>query len=244
MRVLLVIWFGMAALAGCTSATQYGPLETPAGPTSNVQIVSADALPPPTLSDRTVQFRPYRIGPFDRLAIDVFGVDELERREYRTDAGGRVSYPLAGVIEAGGLTPAELEREIEQRLRGRYIRDPQVTVNLVETVSQVVTVSGEVIRPGLYPVIGQMTLRQAIATAQGVDEYAKREEVLVFRTVDGQEMAAVYNLAGINAGNYEDPEVYANDVIVVGDSPERRRLERLQGLGTALLSPLIILLTR
>ncbi len=244
MRVGMLIAICFLFLSACGSPTRYGPVQTANGPSSDISVLAADDLPAPTARDRSVQFRPYRIGPFDRLAIDVFGVEELTRKEYRTDAGGRVSFPLAGVIEAGGLTPAELENEIAERLRGRYIRNPQVTVNLVETVSQVVTVDGQVRQPGLYPVVGRMTLMQAVATAKGLEEFAKQDEVVVFRTVDGQRMAAIYNLKAIRSATYEDPEIYANDIIIVGESSQRRLIRDVIGLTPTLLSPLIILLTR
>jgi polysaccharide export outer membrane protein len=149
---------------------------------------------------------------------------------------------LAGIIEAAGRTPAEVENEIEARLRGRYIRDPQVTVNLKETVSQVITVDGQVKEPGLYPVIGKMTLMRAVATAKGTAEFAKLEDVVIFRTVNGEDMAALYNLSAIRRGSYSDPEVFANDVVVVGDSKARRLFKDALQIVPALATPLILLL--
>ncbi|MBC7042118.1 polysaccharide export protein, partial [Salmonella enterica subsp. enterica serovar Enteritidis] len=74
----------------------------------------------------------------------------------------------------------------------------------------------------LYPVNGRMTLMRAVATAKGTTEFAKLDDVVIFRTVNGQKMAALYNLKAIRQGAYDDPEVFANDVVVVGDSPARR----------------------
>ncbi|WP_196782026.1 hypothetical protein, partial [Salmonella enterica] len=67
-----------------------------------------------------------------------------------------------------------------------------------------------------------MTLMRAVATAKGTTEFAKLDDVVIFRTVNGQKMAALYNLKAIRQGAYDDPEVFANDVVVVGDSPARR----------------------
>jgi polysaccharide biosynthesis/export protein len=217
LRILGVVL--AALLAACSGTPKLG---TAQGEGQNIKIVESDTLPPPGRSDLFEQNRPYLIGPFDKLLIDVFGVEELSKKEVQTDASGRISFPLAGIIEAAGKTPGEVEDEIENRLRSAYVRDPQVTVNLKETVSQVITVDGEVKEPGLYPVIGRMTLMRAVATAKGVTEFGKLNNIVVFRTVDGQRMAALYNLKAIRRGNYEDPEVYANDVIVVSDSQARR----------------------
>src|SRR5205085_6191320 len=97
-------------------------------------------MPAPTRVDLAAPARPYVIGPFDRISVEVYGIDEL-RRDIEADAGGRISYPIAGSIEALGMTPTELEVAISERLRG-YVRDPHVTVNLIETVNNLVTVEG------------------------------------------------------------------------------------------------------
>jgi polysaccharide export outer membrane protein len=221
-----------------------GPLATPAGPSSSVTVLQSNAMPEPQRADIVEQARPYLIGPFDRLTIDVFGIPELSQREVQADAGGRVSFPLAGVIEAAGKTPGEVEQEIEARLRSEYVRDPQVTVNLKENLSRLVTVDGQVKQPGLYPVVGRLTLMRAIATARGLDEYAKQDEVVVFRTVDKQRYAALYNLAAIRRGNYDDPEIFANDIVIVGESTARRTLRDIIGIAPTLLAPLIVTLTQ
>ena len=227
------------ALASVLSACAGKP-EPIGGP--SVAAVDSDVLPEPSSTDILQENRPYLIGPFDKLVIDVFGIEELSQREVQADVGGRLSFPLVGTIDASGKTPAELENEIEARLRAAYVRDPQVTVNLKETVSQVVTVDGQVGRPGLYPVVGRMTLMRAVATAQGTSEFAKLDDVVVFRTVDGQRYAALYNLKAIRRGNYADPEIFANDVVIVGDSQARRLFRDLLQVAPLLTSPLIVAL--
>jgi len=226
-------------LAACAGSDPIG--QNPIGPGPHVTSVTMTDLPPPTRADFTNTSRTYYIGAYDRLEIDVFGVPEL-RRELQVDASGKVSFPLAGNIDAAGLTPAELATTIEERLRGRYVREPQVTVNLREIVSQLVTVDGEVENPGAYPVVGRMTLERAVARAGGTTDMARLRDVVVFRTVEGQRYAALYNLQAIRRGNYPDPEVYANDVVIVGDSPARRLFRDILQTAPLLTSPLIVLL--
>ncbi len=223
-----------AFLASCGSS-QLGGM----GSVSDLTVVKQGELPEPMRVDLFEQNRPYLIGPFDKLTIDVFGIQELSTKEVQTDAGGRISFPLAGIMEAAGKTPSELEVEIEDRLRGQYVRDPQVTVNLKETVSQVVTIDGQVREPGLYPVIGRMTLMRAVAVAKGTAEFAKLDDVVIFRTVNGQKMAALYNLKAIRRGYYNDPEVFANDVVVVGDSQARRLFKDALQIAPLLVTPLV-----
>jgi polysaccharide biosynthesis/export protein len=232
------------SLASCAGSKSIGQLPGAKADSTSARVVQATELPPPDRTDQIELNRPYLIGPFDKLVIDVFGIEELSKKEVQTDAGGRISFPLAGIIEAAGRTPAELEQILVDRLRGRFVRNPQVTVNLKETVSQVITVDGEVKEPGLYPVIGRMTLMRAVATAKGTAEFAKLDDVVVFRTVKSQKMAALYNLKAIRRGYYDDPEVFANDVVVVGNSPARRIFKDALQIVPLLTTPLIYILTR
>lgn len=209
---------------------------------ARLQVVDATSMPAPQRTDLYASDRPYLIGPFDKLKIDVFGITELSAKEVQTDASGRISFPLAGTVEAAGHTPGELEQVLEDKLRARFIRDPQVTVNLQETVSQVITVDGQVREPGLYPVVGRMTLMRAIATAKGSTDFANLDDVVIFRTVNGQKMAALYNLKAIRRGTYDDPEVFANDVVVVGDSPSRRLFRDILQSSSLLIGPLVVLI--
>ena len=222
---------GLLALGACAGTP-------PLGGSPNIQIVGGDAMPAPTRSDIVSADRPYLIGPYDKLTIDVFGIKELSMVKVQTDASGRISFPFVGTVEAAARTPAEVSEEIARRL-SQYVKQPQVTVNLEETVSQVVAVNGEVTQPGLYPVIGRMTLMRAIATARGTTEYAKKDDVVIFRTVSGRKMAALYNLGAIERGAYEDPEIYANDVVVVGDSPSRRFFKDILQAAPLLTAPII-----
>ena len=219
-------------LASCVSAQPVGT-----GP----DVVRMDTLPPPTRADYLDSSRAYLVGPYDKLQIDVFGVEELAR-EVQVDASGRISFPLIGVIDAAGRTPLEVAGVIEDRLRGNYVRDPQVTVNLEESLSQQITVDGQVAKPGLYPVIGRMTLVRAVAVAGGTADYANLQDVVVFREVDGQRMVGLYNLRGIRRGNYADPDIYPNDIIIVGDSPQRRLFDDIAKAAPLITTPLILLL--
>jgi polysaccharide export outer membrane protein len=201
----------------------------------NLAVLPITELPPPAGDARE-----YHVGAFDKLEVDVFGVEELARREVQTDASGRLAFPLAGSIDANGLTLRELSDQLAIRL-AHYVKNPQVTVNLKEAVSQFVTVDGEVREPGLYPVVGDLTLMRAIARAKGATEYARMESVVVFRTVKNQKMAALYNLGAIRNGQYADPQLYANDVVIVGDSPKRRMFRDILSAAPLLTTPLIIL---
>ncbi len=231
----LLIGILCVTASGCSRDRVYAGAPT-------IEAIDGGALPAPTRADVAAGERPYLMGAFDILTIDVFGIDELKQRKVQVDASGRISFPLIGGIQAAGLTPVELARDIETQLRGEFIRDPQVTVNLDETVSQVITVDGQVSRPGLYPVVGRMTLIRAVARAGGTGEFAKLEDVVIQRNVDGQKYIAIYNLQAIRQGNYADPEVYANDIVIVGDSPNRRLFRDLISASGLITAPIVAIL--
>jgi polysaccharide export outer membrane protein len=105
-----------------------------------------------------------------------------------------------------------------------------------------VTIDGQVVEPGLYPVTNQMTLLRAIASAKGLSEFAREEEVVILRTVEGRKMAGLYSIAAIRRGAYDDPPIYANDIVVVGDSPQRRLFRDIISVAPLLVAPLIAVL--
>jgi polysaccharide export outer membrane protein len=199
----------MLLLAGCGGGVQLDP--------NSSAVRVAQTLPEPDAPEAARNLDSYRLGARDVITVSVFGAPELER-EGSIDLAGNFSMPLAGSIAAAGKTPDELASAIEEKLRGRYLRDPQVAVNIKEVKAQTVTVDGEVREPGLYPVIGRMTLQQAIATARGASDTASLRNVIVFRTVDGQKMAAMFDLKDIRSGRAVDPDIFANDIVVVGQN--------------------------
>lgn len=235
MRYLCLAFLMATALAGCAGRQV---LES----TERLTVVKdSTTLPAPGRIDLTAGDRPSLVGPLDTIQVDVFNVPDLSR-EVQVDASGRISMPLAGTIDARGKTSAELASAIEAALRGRYVRNPEVTINIKSSVSQVVTIDGQVVEPGLYPVTNQMTLMRAIASAKGLAEYAREDDIVILRTVNGRKMAGLYNMSAIRRGAYDDPSVYANDVIVVGDSPQRRMFRDFVALSPLLAAPLVAIL--
>ncbi len=235
MRSLIFILCLALAVTGCGS-----PEPLVSSGTLTV-VPESTELPPPDRDDLTAADRPALIGPLDTIEVDVFGIPDLGR-EMQVDASGRIAMPLAGTVDARGKTSQELARAIEVALRQHYVRNPQVTVNIKSSVSQVVTIDGSVVEPGLYPVTNQMTLMRVIASAKGMTEFARQEDVVILRTVGTRRMAGLYNVAAIRRGAYGDPAVYANDIIVVGDSPQRRLFRDFVSLSPLLAGPLIAVL--
>lgn len=233
--------FPVPVLCLALAATACGSPEPLQSNGSLTVVQGSSVLPPPDRGDLVAADRPALIGPLDTIEVSVFGIPDLDR-EMQVDASGRIAMPLAGTIDARGKTAEELATTIETVLKARYVRNPQVTVNIKSSVSQVVTIDGSVVEPGLYPVTNQMTLMRVVASAKGLTEFAKQEEVVILRTVGDKRMAGLYDISAIRRGAYDDPPVYANDVIVVGDSPQRRLFRDFVSLSPVLAAPLIAVL--
>jgi polysaccharide export outer membrane protein len=207
-------------LGGCASAG-YGGLQAGSGA---VQIQKD--LPPPDPAELAAQQQSFHLGPLDTITVHVFGAEALETKG-TIDSSGTFTMPLIGPVMASGLTTSQLSQTIADRLRGKYLKDPQVTIALDDVKSQTVTVDGAVQQPGIYPVLGSMSLIRAIATARGVTDVAELKQVAVFRTINGKPNAALFSIKDIWEGAYPDPQIYPNDIIVVGESATRRRIRDL-----------------
>lgn len=141
----------------------------------------------------------YRIGREDVLDVSVWRDADLSRTvPVRPD--GFISMPLVGDVQADGKTPDELARELGEKLSA-YIQTPKVTVVVREANSSRVYVTGEVTRPGAYPLRGRMSLVQAIALAGGFSDFADREGIRVIRQGEEQFIPVSYSdLVGEHAG--------------------------------------------
>lgn len=234
-NVLMLVCAGtlMSACAG-----KVEPLTT----TSALTVVDNGSLPAPTMSDQAYAARPYAVGPYDKMVIDVYGMEGMMAREVTVDAGGNISFPLVGSFTVAGLTPAQIETEMTRRLTQSYVKNPRVSVNLEEVNSQLVSIDGQVTTPGLYPVIDRMSLMDAVARAEGLTEFAKLDDVVIFREANGERYAALYNLGAIRRGVYGDPQVYAGDQIIVGESRARRIFRDVLATAPLLTAPIIAVL--
>jgi polysaccharide export outer membrane protein len=163
----------------------------------------------------------YRIGPQDLLEVSVFLNEDL-KREVRVNSVGQISLPLIGTVLAGGKTVEELEQELMVAYGKSLLQNPQINVFINEFTSQRVTIEGAVTKPGIYPIKGKTSLLQAVALASGIDmNLAQLNSILVFRTVNGQRMAAKFDLNLIRSGDAADPQIFGDDIIVVGVSSKK-----------------------
>jgi polysaccharide biosynthesis/export protein len=163
MRMLMFLALGVFALGGC-SGPRYGDDEMRA---------SLDA--------------PYKLASGDRLRVIIFGQDNLTN-SFSVDGAGNISMPLIGSVRAQGQTTAGLTSTIAERLRGGYLRDPKVSVEV--EAFRPFFVLGEVGASGQYPFVNGMTAQTAIAIAGGFSPRGDQSGVDLTRVIDGQPTTA------------------------------------------------------
>lgn len=237
-----IILLGLVAvcLAGCGTSLGSDPSDPAKGLSST--IATGSATEPKKVADSAAaeQLRQaagkavavnkpettgYKIGPQDVLQISVFKVPELSKT-VQVSENGTINYPLVGETLASGRTPRDLEITLTKSLGAKYLQNPQVSVVVSSYNSQRVTIEGAIKKPGVYPLQGQMSLLQAIATAQGLTDIAD-DSVVVFREVDGKRTAARFEVSGVREGTGTDPQLRAGDVVVVNTSATKKMLNNV-----------------
>ena len=175
-RGMLAMLMLMLATA-CAGGTPPQPAQTASTPT---------ATPAGDVGD-------YQLGSGDRLKITVFGEDRLTG-EFAVSGVGDVSFPLIGNVPAAGTTVRQLQDAIRNRLAAGYVRDPRVSVEVLSFRPYYIL--GEVAKPGQYPFVIGLTVRQAVATAGGYTYRANTKRVFVKRLLDTVEQQV--NLSDTN----------------------------------------------
>src|SRR6202047_1302514 len=113
----------------------------------------------------------YLLGPDDQLEISGPELTDMPSKPIRIDGDGNVEVPLAGPVHVAGLTVQQTEQEMDKAL-SKYIRHPQVVVNVAEVRSQPVSVLGAVNSPGVHQVQGHKTVLEVLASAGGIRQDA------------------------------------------------------------------------
>lgn len=166
----------------------------------------------------------YRIAPLDTLTVKVFRMPDLSG-DYEVDLTGQVAMPLIGNVRAVDLTTAQVDAALTAKYGERYLQNPDISVGVKSSTRQAVTVDGSVGKVGPVPVLGPMSLLQAVASAGGTTENANPRRVAIFRQIGGQRQAAAFDLTAIRRGEAPDPRVYAGDIIIV-DGSATKALQR------------------
>jgi polysaccharide export outer membrane protein len=201
MKALLWIGLGTWLAAGSVAAQDASKSASKPAPPASQAAVAADAN--------------YKIGPQDVLRIDVWKENEISRSvPVRPD--GKISLPLLNDVQAAGLTAMELANNISEGLK-KFITNPQVTVSVTDINSRRVYVTGEVTRPGAYPLLPNMTVLQALTSASGFTQFARTKKIYVLRNEGGKQAKYPFNYNEVVKGKMPEENIMlqSGDTIVV-----------------------------
>jgi polysaccharide biosynthesis/export protein len=181
------------------------------GSTANQTVPKSDAASSAVPNDSS-----YKIGPQDILRIDVWKEPEVTRNGLPVRPDGKISLPLLNDVQAAGLTALELSNTISEGLK-KFMNNPQVTVTVLEINSRRVYVTGEVSRPGTFPLLPNMTVLQALTSAGAFTQFARTKAIYVLRTEGGKQVKYPFNYKEVIKGNHPEQniELRSGDTIVV-----------------------------
>ncbi|MGD0987971.1 MAG: polysaccharide biosynthesis/export family protein [Candidatus Sulfotelmatobacter sp.] len=180
---------------------------------------AAAQSPAPAPADSNSASKPHDdsfvIGNDDVLAINVWKEPDISRSiPVRSD--GKISLPLVGEVQAAGMTPAKLEKEIAVRLKN-YISEPEVTVMVQQVNSQKFNILGQVVKPGSYMIANSTTVLDAIALAGGFRDFAKKKSIYVLRQGPTGESRIPFNYKDVSQGRNmaQNVKLEPGDTIIV-----------------------------
>jgi polysaccharide biosynthesis/export protein len=171
-----------AGLLSTGAAAQQPPAATPPSGAAAASRGAAPAAAVPA---------DYVIGPEDVLSI-VYWRDKDMTGDVAVRPDGKVSLPLLNDVQAAGLTPAQLRDRLIEASK-QYFEDPSVTVVVKQMNSRKVFITGEVSKPGPYPLVGPTTVLQLISIAGGLRDYADSKKILIVRNENGRPMSYLFN---------------------------------------------------
>jgi polysaccharide biosynthesis/export protein len=174
------------ALAPATTLAQAAPA-TNAKPPAGVAAAPPEGVPAPVLA----AIPDYLIGAEDVLSI-VFWRDKEMSTDVSVRPDGKITLPLLNEVHAAGLTPGQLKDLLVEESK-KYVEDPNVSVVVKQINSRKVFITGEVNKPGPYPLMAPTTVMQLIIIAGGLREYAHSESVSIMRTENGRSTSYRFN---------------------------------------------------
>lgn len=157
--------------------------------------------------DGRKDFSTYRLGSGDVISIYVLGEEDLKREKVRLNDAGTIQYPVLGEVRVLGLTIGDLEQRITSGLKGRYLIDPKVTVDIDEY--RPFFINGEVGRPGGYPYVPGLTLLKAVTIAGGFKDRASKSKMWVIREGDPAQKREKVDM---------NSPIYPGDIVTIEES--------------------------
>jgi polysaccharide export outer membrane protein len=157
----------------------------------------------------------YRVQPGDVLSVSVWKEEDLTQ-EVIVRPDGQITFPLVGEAKAAGDSIEHLRLLISERLK-KYIPDPVVTVSVRQLAGNTIYVLGKVNRPGVFPIVRNVDVMQALSLAGGTSTYAALNDIKILRRENGKLRALSFKYAEVEKGKRLEQNVVlrAGDVVVV-----------------------------
>ena len=157
----------------------------------------------------------YTIGADDRLAIAFWRETELSA-EVVVRPDGRVTLPLLNDVHAAGLTPDQFRERLEQAA-SQFVDDPTATVIVKEIHSRRAFITGNVEKPGVYPLNSSMTVLQLIASAGGLKEFVGGKNIVILRRDAGRDVRMAFDYQAVMRGRHleQNVELRPGDTVIV-----------------------------
>ena len=166
--------------------------------------------------EKKIHLPTYTIGCGDILEIFTWKEPDFTKKNVLVRIDGMITFPLIDEVRAAGLTPIQLKKDIETKLKD-YIDTPTVTVTVAQPKSQRFYILGEISKTGEYNLLKQLTVLQAFALAGGFTEWAAKKEIILLRTEGGREKIYRVNYKDIAKGTNFSQNILikADDTIIV-----------------------------
>ena len=202
----------LIGLSGVLLAQAPAPSQANRG--TSAAVTTPSPAQPPAPSDNKPTDDSFVIGNDDLLAINVWKEPDFSQKiQVRSD--GKISLPLLGEIQATGLTPLQLERDLTAKLRN-YITKPEVTVMVEQINSKKFNILGQVAKPGSYSLALAPTIVDAIAAAGGPKDFAKQKSIYILRqSPGGGQTRVVFNYKDFLKGKTQNVKLEPHDTVVV-----------------------------
>jgi polysaccharide export outer membrane protein len=170
------------------------------------------ADPPAMMATQT----DYKIHAGDLLLVGVYDDPKMPPINVTVTPDGKFSFPLIGILVAGGKTPEQLRVEMETKLR-KFVSEPVVTCSIVEVKGNVAYVIGQVAKPGAIVMNPAVNVLQALSIAGGGNAYAKLDSVIVIRNAVGGQRTLNFHYSQVSNGKNleQNVQLESGDVVVV-----------------------------
>ena len=199
-QLILIMILGLSCAVAGFAQNALPASADAAGPGGGLSVTDAHTNKMPAVSPE------YRVGEADTLQITVWKEPDFSKTvNVRPD--GMISLPLIGEVKVMGMTSGEIQDVVASKLKA-YLLNPLVTVEITEIKSRRVFITGEVVRPGLYPLGGPTTVLQLIAQSGGFTPFAKRKGIVVLcPAVNGEVQKRPFNYTEVVHGKAPEQNV-------------------------------------